>query len=282
MSVWCCFSQCFSHSHTLPDPGNAVWSGAVTFPQTQGPPQGHAGAELRAGKVQSHRDFQHSTIYITCKYSPRHKCSRAYKHLSCTRTVQTVQIWLVGQRSPISAVRNSSECEVLQAKCCPFFLHNGTFCCITIFNSPRWSRTRTVVLISASEARYPAVSYIRHSDQKSQEACWFSPEWETRAREIGNTAAGAQWRCQIEKWGVNSRPVDSHMSGRRKQQFEEKQRKRSESWFLPFSPKRKDFLDILRGVNGWCGDVLFSEHFYEYIIQRMLKVQTLISRFQSW
>lgn len=53
------------------------------------------------------------------------------------------------------------------------------------------------------------------------EAPCFSPEWDTKAKKNGATAAGAQWGCQSEKWGVNSGPVGSHMSGMRKQQFED-------------------------------------------------------------
>ncbi len=79
----------------------------------------------------------------------------------------------------------------------------------------------TVVLVLAGEARWAAVPCINHLDQKKQEAPCFSPEWDTADREIGATVASAQWGCQSEIWGVNSGPVGSHMSGMRKQQFEE-------------------------------------------------------------
>lgn len=46
--------------------------------------------------------------------------------------------------------------------------------------------------VLAGEARWPDVPCINRLDQKKQEAPCFSPEWDTRDREIGATAAGAQ------------------------------------------------------------------------------------------
>lgn len=90
MSVWCCWSQCYPHRRTHPE--NAVWNGAVAFPWTQGPPQGHVGAKLQAGKVQDRRDLLHSAISTTCKHSLRHTHTHAVLH-----THNSSQTWHVSQ-----------------------------------------------------------------------------------------------------------------------------------------------------------------------------------------
>lgn len=187
------------------------------FPWTRGPPRGRAGAELQAGKVQNHRDFHCSTASTTCKHSLRHTRNRTYACLSCThihtqfRQVKN-DMW-AKLKSNLSCLELFRKWSV-RGQTLPRFLHNGAFSCVTVFDSLRWSLMRTVVLVLAG-----AVPCINHLDQK--EDLFFPLNGILRERQIEDRAAGAQWGCQSEKWGVNSGPVGSHMSSMRKQQFEE-------------------------------------------------------------
>lgn len=143
---------------------------------------------------------------------------KQYIHITYTNTHACVAHTPFGQvnhdiwgtlKSNLSCLENA-KCER------PCFLHNGLLCCVTVFESPCWTMMRMAMLVLAFEARRCAMQ-----KPLGQDIPHFSPEWDTRAREIGARAAGAQWGCQSVKWGVNSGPTGSHMSSFRKQQCEE-------------------------------------------------------------
>lgn len=87
------------------------------------------------GKVQNHRDLHHSTTSTTCKHSLRHT-HKPHMHMPVLHTY--THSWdksnMTCEPSPISAVWSSLEWSV-RGQMLPCFLYNGTFYCVTVFDS---------------------------------------------------------------------------------------------------------------------------------------------------